>query len=104
MTIQNKPRHLFRELKYQETGITFKVEEFRTTPSIQKCFKCQGFGKKGTKLYQKNRNVLCVVKLICTKTVQTKKKEAQNVKIVGDLMLPTTDAVLHTRIKPLGNM
>ena len=30
----------------QKTGIIFKVEEFRITPSIQHCFKCQGFGHK----------------------------------------------------------
>ena len=30
----------------QKTGIIFKVEEFRITPSIQQCFKCQGFGHK----------------------------------------------------------
>ena len=30
----------------QKTGINFKVEEFRTTPSIQQCFKCQGFRHK----------------------------------------------------------
>ena len=29
----------------QKTDIIFKVEEFRT-PSIQQCFKCQGFGYK----------------------------------------------------------
>ena len=39
----------------QKTDIIFKVEEFRTTPSIQQCFKCQGFGHKApncTKLHQ----------------------------------------------------
>ena len=34
----------------------------------------------------KTRNVLCVVKLIHTKTVQAKRKENQNAQIVGDLM------------------
>ena len=38
------------------------------------------------------------------KNVQTKKKEAQNVQTVGDFMSPTTEAVLSTRTKPLGNM
>ena len=36
--------------------------------------------------------MLCVVKLIHTKTAQTRKKEVQNVQIVGDLLLPTTKA------------
>ena len=54
----------------QKTGIIFKVEEFRITPSIQQCFKCQGFGDKALNR-TKNRHVLCVVKLIRTKIVQT---------------------------------
>ena len=28
----------------QKTGIMFKVEEFRTAPSILQCFKCHGLG------------------------------------------------------------
>ena len=60
------------------------------------------FWAQGTKLYQKN--VLCVVKLILTKTVLTRKKGNQSVLIVGDLMSPTTKAVLLIRIKPSGNM
>ena len=51
----------------------------------------------------KTRNVLCVVKLIHTKAVQTKRKENQSAQIVGDLMLPTTEAVLHIWTKPSGN-
>ena len=30
----------------QKTGIIFRVEEFKITPSILQCFKCQGFGHK----------------------------------------------------------
>ena len=30
----------------QKTNIIFRVEEFKTTPSILQCFKCQGFGHK----------------------------------------------------------
>ena len=73
----------------QETGIIFKVKEFQITPSIQQCFKCQGFGTRH-KIVPKNRNVLCVVKPIHTKTVQTKTKKPQNVQIVGGLMSPIT--------------
>ena len=87
----------------QKAGIIFKVEEIRITPSIQQCFKCQGFGHKAQNC-TKNRNVLCVVKLIHTKTVQTKTKKSQNVQTVGGPMSPITEAVLHTRIKLLGNM
>ena len=63
------------ELICQKTGIIFKVEEFRTTPSIQQCFKWQGFGHKAPNCTQKN--VLCVVKLILTKAVQTNKKKSK---------------------------
>ena len=91
------------ELICQKTGIIFKVKEFRITASIQQCFKCQGFGHKA-KNCTKNRNVLCVVKLIPTKIVRTKIQEPQNLQTVEDPMSPTTEAVLHTKIKPLGNM
>ena len=64
----------------QKTGIIFKVEEFRITLSIQQCFECQGLGT-GHKIALKNRNVLCVVKLIHTKTVQTKTKKPKMCKL-----------------------
>ena len=35
-----------RGLVCQKTGIIFRVEEFKTTPLILQCFKCQGFGHK----------------------------------------------------------
>ena len=38
------------------------------------------------------------------KSCPNKEKEPQNVQTVEDLMSPTTEAVLHTRIKLLGNM
>ena len=43
----------------QKTGIIFKVEEFRITPSIQQCFKCQGFGHKAQNCTKKQRCVVC---------------------------------------------
>ena len=88
----------------QKTGIIFKVEKFRTTPSIQQCFKCQGFGHKAPNCTKKPKCVLCVVKLILTKIVLTREKGNQNVLIVGDLTSPTTKAVLLIRIKPSGSM
>ena len=42
----------------QKTGIIFKVKEFRITPSIQQCFKCQGFRHKAQNCTKKQR---CVV-------------------------------------------
>ena len=90
------------ELVCQKTGIIFKVEEFRTTPLIQQCYKCQGFRHKAPSCTKKTE--MCVVKLILTKTVQIEKKATQNVPIVEDPMSPTTEAILSTRIKPSGNM
>ena len=75
----------------QKTGIIFRVEEFKTAPSILQCYKCQSFGHKA-QTARKIRNVLCVVELIHTKTVQIKEKEVQNVQIVGDLMSPIIKA------------
>ena len=43
----------------QKTGIIFKVEEFRTTPSIQQYFKCQGFGHKAPNCTKKPKCVVC---------------------------------------------
>ena len=43
----------------QKTGIIFKVEEFRITPSIQQCFKCQGFGHKAQNFTKKQKCVVC---------------------------------------------
>ena len=87
----------------QKTGIIFKVEEFRTTPSIQQCFKCQGFGHKAQNCTKIPKCIVCG-EAHSHKTALTKKKGNQNVLIVGDLMSPTTKAVLLTRIKPSGSM
>ena len=43
----------------QKTDIIFKVEEFRTTPSIQQCFKCQDFGHKAPNCTKKQKCVMC---------------------------------------------
>ena len=43
----------------QKTGIIFKVEEFRTTPSIQQCFKCQGFGHKAPNCTKRPKCAVC---------------------------------------------
>ena len=59
---------------------------------------------KKKKKVPKKKNVLCVVKLIHTKTAQIKKNESLSAQIVGDLMLLTIEAVLHIRTKPLGSM
>ena len=43
----------------QKTGIIFKVEEFQITPSIQQCFKCQGFGHKAQNCTKKQKCAVC---------------------------------------------
>ena len=87
----------------QKTGIIFKVEEFRTTPSIQQCFKFQDFGHKAPNCTKKPKCVVCG-EAHSHESFPNKKKGNQNVLIVEDLMSPTTKAVLLTRIKPSGSM
>ena len=84
----------------QKTGIIFKVEEFRTTPSIQQCCKCQGFGHKAPNCTKKPKCVVCG-EAHSHKNCPNKDKRKP---IVGDLMSPTRKAVLLTRIKPSGSM
>ena len=87
----------------QKIGIIFKVEKFRTTPSIQQCFKCQGFGHKAPDCTKKTKCVVCG-EAHSHKNCPDKKKGSQNVLIVGVLMSPTAEAVLFTMIKPSGSM
>ena len=87
----------------QKTGINFRVEEFRKTPSIQQCFKCQSFRNKTPNYTKKPKCAVCGEAHL-HKNCPNKQKEIQNVQIVQDLMSPTTKAFLLTKIKPLGNM
>ena len=80
-----------------ETGIIFKVEEFRITPSIQQCFKCQGFGYKAQNCTKKQKCVVCG-EAHSHKNCPNKNKNKQNVQTVGGLMSPITGAVLRTRL------
>ena len=43
----------------QRTGIIFRVEEFKTTPSILQCFKCQGFRCKAPNCTKNEKCVVC---------------------------------------------
>ena len=87
----------------QNTGIIFKVEEFKTTPSILQCYECQGFGHKAPNC---TKNQKCVVYggAHSHKNCPNKEKETQNVQSVGGLMSPIIKAVLHTRTKLLASM
>ena len=56
-----------------QTGIIFKVEEFRVPISIQQCYNCQNSDIRPKTVRQK-LNVLSVVKATHTKDAQTEKK------------------------------
>ena len=56
-----------------QTGIIFKVEEFRAPLSVQQCYNCQNFGHS-TKTVRQKLNVLSVEKATHTKDAQTEKK------------------------------
>ena len=46
----------------EKTGIIFRVEEFKTTPSIFQCFQCfqcQGFGQKAPNCTKNEKCVVC---------------------------------------------
>ena len=43
----------------QKTEIIFRVEEFKTTPAILQCFKCQGFGHKAPNCTKNEKCVVC---------------------------------------------
>ena len=47
------------ELVCKKTGIVFRVDEFKTTPSILQCFKCQGFGHKAPNCTKNGNCVVC---------------------------------------------
>ena len=87
----------------QKTGIIFWVEEFKTTPSILQCFKCQGFGHKALNCTKKEKCVVCG-EAHSHKNCPNKENESLSVQIVGDLMLQTIDAVLHIRTKLLDSV
>ena len=94
---------LSRGLVCQKTGIIFRVDQFKTTPSILQFFKCQGFGHKALNCTKKEKCVVCG-EAYSHKNCPNKEKESLNRQIVGDLMLPTIEAVLHIKTKLLGSM
>ena len=87
----------------QKTGKIFKVEEFRITPLIQQCFKCQGFGHKAQNCTKKQKCIVCG-EAHSHKDCPNRSKKTPIVQTVGGPMSPITEAVLHTRIKLLGNI
>ena len=89
----------------QKTGIIFRVEGSRSLRQHPRSFNVLS-AKVSDIRHQtvpKTKNVLCLMKLIHTKTVQIKKKGSRNAQVVGDPMLPIIEAVLHIRTKLLGS-
>ena len=86
-----------------ENRYNFQGRGFRIIPSIQQCFKCQRFGHETQNCTKKQKCVVCG-ETHSHKNSPNKEKELQNVQTVEDLMSPTTEAALRTRIKLLGYM
>ena len=86
----------------QKTGIIFRVEEFKTTPSILQCFKCQGFGHMAPNCTINEKCVACG-EAHSHKNCPNKEKGSQSAQIVGGLMLPNIKAVLHIKTKLSGS-
>ena len=66
----------------QKTGIIFRVEEFKTTPSILQCFKCQGFRHKAPNCTINEKCVACG-EAHSHKNCPNKEKGSQSAQIVG---------------------
>ena len=87
----------------QKTDIIFRVGEFKTTPSILQCFKCQGFGHRAPNRTKNQKCVVCGEAHSHKNCPNKKRKENQSAQIVGDFMLPIAEAVLHVSTKLLGS-
>ena len=74
----------------------FWVEEFRTTLSIQQCFKCQGFGHKASNCTKNQKCVVCG-EAHSHKNCPNKEKRKPKCANCRGPMSPTTEAVLLTR-------
>ena len=87
----------------QKTGIIFRVEEFKRTPSILQCYKCQGFGHKAPNC---TKNQKCVVCGGAHSHKNCPNKEKRNPKCANcrGPHVANYKAVLHTRTKLLGSM
>ena len=86
-----------------QTGIIFKVEEFRSPISVQQCYNCQHFGHSA-KIVRLKPSVSSVEKATHIKDAQIEKKSNPNVLIVKDHMLPITKGVQPTKNRCSDNM
>ena len=88
----------------QKTGIIFRVEEFKTTPSILQCFKCQSFGHKALNCTKNEKCVVCGEAHSHKNCPNKEKRKTKCANCRGPHVLQTIEAVLHIRTKLLGSM
>ena len=79
-----------------QTGIIFKVEEFRAPISVQQCYNCQHFGHLAKNCQAKTKCVICG-KGHSHKGCPNRENVNLNVPIVKDHMLQTTEGVQPTK-------
>ena len=75
-----------------QTGIIFKVEEFRAPISVQQCYNCQNFGHSAKNCKAKIKCVICG-EGHSHKGCPNREKSNQNVLIAKDHMLQTIKGV-----------
>ena len=86
-----------------QTGIIFKVEEFRAPISVQQCYNCQHFGHLAKNCQAKTKCVICG-EGHSHKGCPNREKSNLNVLIVKDHMLPITKGVQPTKNRCSDNM
>ena len=69
------------KITYPQTGIIFKVEEFRAPISVQQCYNCQNFGHSAKTCKAKIKCFICGEGPL-TKDAQTDKNSNPNVLTV----------------------
>ena len=82
-----------------QTGIIFKVEEFRAPISVQQCYNCQHFGHSAIrpKIARQKPSVSSVEKATRIKDARIEKKSNLNEPTVKDHMLQITKGVQPTK-------
>ena len=75
-----------------QTGIIFKLEEFRAPISVQQCYNCQNFGHSAKNCEAKIKCVICG-EGHSHKGFPNREKSNQNVPIAKDHMLQTIKGV-----------
>ena len=86
-----------------QTGIIFKVEEFRAPISFQQCYNCQHFGHLAKNCQAKTKCVICG-EGHSHKGCPNREKSNLNVPTVKDHMLQITKGVQPTKNRCSDNM